>query len=324
MPLVRSSYVPPPWLRSGHAQTILPTFIPRRLEKWQQHERLELADGDFLDLFWQRAGHKRLALLSHGLEGSAHAIYIRSMARTLRRAGWDVLAWSYRGCGEDENRLRRFYHSGETSDLRLVIEHAARSYESLVLIGFSLGANLSLKCVGEQPAHPSVRAVVGISGPVDLASSARAIDGLRGNHLYQQRFLHSLKNKVLRKARRYPELRTMLAGRDGIAAVRTLTEFDERITAPLHGFADAADYWARASALPHLPSIGVPALILSARNDPLLGPQSFPEALAESSQHLHLEAPDHGGHVGFLDFRAGLQPWSERRALEFISDRIQS
>ena len=325
MPVVTSGYTAPRWLWGGHAQTILPVLLPRRLKPWDKHEQLELADGDFLELRWMRAlvseSHETrpLAILSHGLEGSVDAIYIRSMARTLVLAGWDVLAWNYRGCGGIENRLRRFYHSGETGDLHLVIGHAGKSYPRIALIGFSLGANLSLKCVGEVEPHPSVRAVVGISGPVDLASSALALDEKPANRLYQQRFLQSLKVKVLAKARRFPDLGEMLAGSDGVKAVRTLKEFDERITAPLHGFTNAEDYWARASSLPHLPKIRVPTLLLNARNDPLLVAPSFPEELAASSEHLHLEAPSGGGHVGFHDFRAGLQPWSERRVLEFLS-----
>lgn len=323
MPVLTSSYHAPRWLPGGHAQTIFPVFVPRRLTAWDKAERLELADGDFLELRWMSAKSKpqasRLAILSHGLEGSTEAVYIRSMAQSLAAQGWEVLAWNYRGCGGIENRLQRFYHSGESGDLRLVIEHAAQRHDQIVLVGFSLGANLSLKCVGEAPAHPSIRAVVGISGPVDLASSARALDEKKANRVYQQRFLHSLKAKVIAKSQRHPNLRDMLAGRDGIAAVRTLREFDERITAPLHGFTDAEDYWARASSLPHLEKITVPTLLLNAQNDPLLCTPSFPEELAHGSPFLHLEAPSHGGHVGFLDFRAGLQPWSERRVLEFIS-----
>lgn len=322
MPLLTSCYAAPRWLRGGHVQTILPVFLPRRSRRWDRSERLELPDGDFLELRWmlgQGSGGRPLALLSHGLEGSVDAIYIRSMAWTLAAAGWDVLAWNYRGCGGIENRLRRFYHSGESADLHLVIQHAAGLYQRIALIGFSLGANLSLKAAGETVPHPAVRAVVGISGPVDLASSAKAIDQRPANRVYQQRFLQSLKDKVVAKSRRYPDLREMLAGRDGIRAVTTLKEFDERITAPLHGFADAEDYWAKASSLPYLPNIRIPALLLSARNDPLLTEASFPEELARSSEHLHLEAPLNGGHVGFHDFRAGLQPWSERRVLEFLT-----
>jgi predicted alpha/beta-fold hydrolase len=318
MPLVTSHYRAPRWLRGGHAQTILPVLLPKRHPGRWSRERLRLPDGDFLDLFWLRQGANRLAILSHGLEGSAEANYMRGMAATLAAAGWDVLAWNYRGCGGVENDLPRSYHSGESGDLRQVITHAAREHSRIALIGFSLGGNISLKCVGEAPAHPAVCAVVAISSPVDLASSARVLDEDPRNRLYLHRFLKSLKVKTLRKSRRFPELRARLAGKDGIDAVTTIKEFDERVTAPLHGFENADDYWARASALPHLPNIQVPSLLLSARNDPLLAAPSFPEAAALQNPHFHLEAPAHGGHVGFIDFRAGLQPWSERRVLAFL------
>lgn len=320
MPLITSSYVSPRWLRSGHSQTILPVLLPRRFQKWQKRERLELADGDFLDLSWLQADHKRLALLSHGLEGSAEAIYMRGMAGTLYRAGWDVLGWNYRSCGGIENRLMRSYHSGESGDLRVVIDHAAQRYEKIALVGFSLGGNISLKCVGEATPHPSIVAAVAVSSPVDLASCARLLDEDPRNRLYLKRFLKTLKGKTLAKAKRFPILHEMLAGRDGLAAVQTIREFDERVTAPVHGFASADDYWARASSLPHLHRITVPALLLSARNDPLLGAPSFPETLAQNSAHLHLEAPPHGGHVGFLDFQNGLQPWHERRVRMFLDN----
>jgi hypothetical protein len=320
MPVIPSDYIAPRWLWGGHRQTILPVLLPRRFHPWQKRERLELADGDFLDLRWQQAGHTRLAILSHGLEGSVEAIYMRGMAQTLHQAGWDILGWNYRSCGGIENRLMRSYHSGESDDLRTVIAHAALKYEKIALVGFSLGGNISLKCVGETPSHPAVIAAVAVSSPVDLASCAKLLDDDPSNRLYLKRFLKTLKAKTLAKARRFPQLREMLAGKDGIAAVQTIREFDERITAPVHGFAGAEDYWARASSLPHLHRITIPALILSARDDPLLGEPSFPDALAQSSHHLHLESPPHGGHVGFLDFQNGLQPWHERRVRMFLDN----
>jgi predicted alpha/beta-fold hydrolase len=174
--------------------------------------------------------------------------------------------------------------------------------------------------VGEQAAHPAVKAAVAVSSPVDLASCARLLDEDPRNQLYLHRFLRTLKAKTLLKARRFPELRDRLNSSDGVNAVRTIREFDNRITAPVHGFADAEDYWARASALPHLAQIQISSLLLSAKDDPLLGEASFPEDIARHSPHFHLEAPAHGGHVGFLDFQAGLQPWSERRVRMFLDN----
>ena len=315
MPLITSAYRAPWLLRSGHLQTVLPLFLPRRYEGWRGDECLELPDGDFVSLHWRRGGRGRLAILSHGLEGSSEAIYVRGMAATLAEAGWDVMAWNFRGCGAEANRLPRSYHSGESEDLRLVVAHAARGYDRVALVGFSLGGNITLKYLGEAAAHAAVVGAVAISAPVDLASSAELLDARRGNRIYLRRFLRTLVLKMEAKALRFPEQVIV----QGARRIRTIREFDDRFTAPLHGFRDAEDYWARASSLPHLAKIRAPALLLNALDDPLLGAACFPEAAARNSEFLHLEMPRHGGHVGFLDFRDGLRPWHERRAAEFLN-----
>jgi predicted alpha/beta-fold hydrolase len=313
MPLVTSSYYAPRFLRGGHVQTVLPTFLPRRRLAQPHHERLELADGDFVDLRWHKTGHDRLAILSHGLEGSTQAIYIRSMAAVLLSAGWDVLAWNFRGCGGVENRLPRSYHSGESGDLRCLVEHAAPAYSQVALIGFSLGGNITLKYLGEQPPHPHVIAAAAVSAPVDLASSAHVLDARTDNRIYLRRFLNTLIVKMEAKAKLFPESFDVR----NIRHIRTIKEFDDRYTAPLHGFKDADDYWEKASSLPHLGKLTVPSLLLNALNDPLLTTASFPEEIARDSSHLHLEMPEYGGHVGFLDHR--LRGWHEQRVVSFIS-----
>lgn len=312
MPVVTSSYRAPRWLGNGHVQTVLPVLLPRRPAMPGKKEILELADGDFVELRWHLAGHRRLAILSHGLEGSAEALYIRGLARVLAREGWDVLAWNFRGCGGVANRLLRSYHSGESDDLRQVVNHAAGHYEKIVLTGFSLGGNITLKYLGEAEPPPQVIGAVAVSAPVDLTSSALALDDRPGNRVYLRRFLKTLTAKMVAKA-------GLFAGQldvSGIGLIRTIREFDHRFTAPLHGFLSAEDYWARASSLPHLPQIRVPALLLNAQDDPLLAAPSFPQGLAAESPHLHLEMPPHGGHVGFLDAR--LRPWHEARVAGFI------
>lgn len=314
MPVVPSDYRAPRLLRSGHVQTVLPVFVPRARPPQPRHERLELADGDFVDLRWYRAGHPRLAVLSHGLEGSAEAVYIRSMTAALLAAGWDVLAWNFRGCGGVDNRLPRSYHSGESDDLRQVVSAAAKTGQPMALIGFSLGGNITLKYLGESAPHPQVISGAAVSAPVDLTSSARALDDRPDNRIYLKRFLKTLIAKMEAKARLFPAaIQTQ-----GIRGILTIREFDHRFTAPLHGFLSAEDYWQRASSLPWLDQISVPALLLNARNDPLLDRPSFPEELAARSPHLHLEAPDHGGHVGFLDHR--LRAWHEHRVIGFLND----
>jgi predicted alpha/beta-fold hydrolase len=316
MPILHSRFRPPSLLGNGHAQTILPVVLPRRITLPFTRTRLELSDGDFLDLDWVRNRHARLAIIAHGLEGSSAQKYVRGMAGTLHAAQWDVLAWNFRGCSGEPNRLLRAYHSGDTADLAAVIAHAAADYERIALIGFSLGGNVVLKYLGEAPPQPAVFAAVAISAPLDLTSSARALDQRPDNRIYLRRFLEPLIAKIEAKALKFRgELDIK-----GVGAIRSFQEFDDRFTAPLHGFRDAADYWARSSARQFLPGISLPTLILNARTDPFLTIDSIPESEASAHSSLFLEAPESGGHVGFLDFTRGVQPWSERRVAEFLSE----
>lgn len=316
MPVIASRFRPASFLGNGHVQTILPVLLPRRLTLTFERERLELPDGDFLDLDWKRSSHPRLAILAHGLEGCSTQTYIRGMAAALASAGWDVLAWNFRGCSGEPNRLRRAYHSGETDDLRAVVARAESAYDRMALIGFSLGGNVVLKYLGEAPPHRAVMAGAAVSAPIDLAACARKLDQKWSNRLYLRRFLTSLAMKIEEKARLLPAQ----LDATGVRRLGTFQEFDDRYTAPLHGFRDAADYWARSSARPLLPRITVPALLLNARNDPFLAPEAYPWPEAENNAHFFLDAPESGGHVGFLDLRNGLQPWFEQRIVEFLAE----
>jgi hypothetical protein len=315
MPIVSSRFRAPFLLRNGHVQTILPVLLPRRVRASFVRERLELPDGDFLDLDWLRRGAGRVAILCHGLEGSSTQTYIRGMAAALAAAGWDSLAWNFRGCSGEPNRLPRAYHSGETEDLRAVVARAAAGYATIALIGFSLGGNVVLKYLGEAPPHVAVRTGVAVCAPIDLAACARKLDQRRSNRIYLHRFLVSLVDKIEAKAALFPDI----VDATGARGMRTFQQFDDRYTGPMHGFRDADDYWTRASSRQFLHRITVPTLLLQPRNDPFLAPQAYPWPEAEASQHLFLEAPESGGHVGFLDLRHGLQPWSERRCVEFLA-----
>ena len=314
MPVVTSTYKAPALLHNGHVQTIIGAFLRRRYRIAFDHERLELDDGDFLDLRWLRQGRDRLVILSHGLEGNAEQGYVRGMAAAANAAGWDALAWNFRGCGDDPNRLVRLYHSGATEDLKPVIERAAANHSRIALIGFSLGGNLTLKYLGEAPPHPAVIAGVAISAPVDLAASARMLDQRWTNRIYLRRFIGSLIAKVEAKALQFPSE----IDATGSRALRNFQEFDDRYTSRLHGFRDAADYWKRASARQFLHQITVPALLLNALNDPFLAPECFPFPEAEQSRCLFLEVPASGGHLGFLECVGGLRPWFERRVVQFL------
>ncbi len=318
MPVLPSSFRPPWYLRNGHLQTILPALYPRPVSLAFERERLDLPDGDFLDLDWVRSNRKRLAIISHGLEGGSKDACVRGMAAALGAAGWDALAWNFRGCSEEPNRLAGFYHSGETGDLTAVIARAAPAYERIALVGFSLGGNVTLKYLGEAPPHPAIVAAACISVPVDLAASCGVLDRRWGNRIYGRRLLKRLAAKVIAKAARYPQQLDATGALD----IRTFAEFDTRYTAPLHGFRDAADYWARSSARQFLPHITIPTLLLNALDDPLLAPECFPYAEAEANPALFLETPRSGGHVGFLDLDQGRQPWSEPRVVAFLAEKL--
>jgi uncharacterized protein len=313
-----SSYHPPLLLSNGHIQTILPALL-RRVEGVRYHrERIDTPDGDFLDLDWSRTGARRLAVLSHGLEGSSDRSYMRGMARALNIAGWDALAWNYRGCGGEPNRTLRFYHSGATDDLQVVLDHALGLgiYDELVLIGFSLGGNLTLKYLGEKEGaiDGRITRAVAFSVPCDLRSSAYAL-ARPANAIYMRRFLRTLTDKVRMKMIAMPG---QLEDRD-LAGMRSFLEFDDRYTAPLHGFRDAEDYWARSSCRPYLGGITIPALMVNAANDPFLAPECFPRREAALSACFYLEVPASGGHVGFMSSRPGGDYWMEERALRFLS-----
>ena len=318
MPLIEtSSYQAPRWLPGGHLQTIHPVLFRRSTHVTSMPERLELDDGDFLDLEWSGREARRLAILSHGLEANTKAGYIQGMAAALIRRGWDVLAWNFRGCGNGPNRLLRMYHSGATEDLHAVLSHALKHHpaEQIALVGFSLGGNLTLKYLGEQRFNLTdrLRAAAAFSVPCDLACSSRRLADL-SNWIYMERFLREMRAKIRLKDRMFPQQLDL----SGLENIRTFREFDDRFTAPLHGFRDAEDYWARNSCRQFLPHITLPTLLVNAANDPFLGPGCAPREEAAASAAFHFEAPQTGGHVGFPTIGNNGEYWPETRAAEFL------
>ncbi|MGE0772785.1 MAG: YheT family hydrolase [Cyclobacteriaceae bacterium] len=308
-------YTPPLLFFNAHVETIFPAIFRRVQLRPYIRERIQTPDGDFLDLDWLKGGFNQLAILSHGLEGNSSRAYIKGMARILHQAGFDVLAWNYRGCSEEMNRQLRFYHSGATDDLNLVIEHASPRYPKIALIGFSLGGNLTLKYLGEnRPIPPSICSAVTLSVPLDLHQSCMQISK-PSNRLYAMRFLISLKNKIKIKARAFPEL-----GIGNLQHIKTLIDFDDAYTAPLHGFRSAMDYYHRCSSIHFINQISIPTLIINARNDPFLGKACFP-AVADT-QSVSTSYPARGGHVGFTLFDQNGLYWSELRALQFIQQHV--
>jgi predicted alpha/beta-fold hydrolase len=320
MPLLEKTTYFPSWpYGNPHAATALPTLLRRVAMPGPERQRLELPDGDFLDLdcWWQEgdAGPGTVVLL-HGLEGSASRQYMLGMARAFGRRGWHVAGVNYRGCSGEPNRLPVAYHSGATADLRAVLDHLDCPERPVrAMVGFSLGGNMLLKYLGEEPDRvlPSLKAAAAFSVPTDLAAGERQLRR-RANRAYLRRFLRKLGVKVRQKARLFPE-QIDLAPLD---RVRWLYDFDDCYTAPWGGFAGADEYYRRCSSRQFLPRIRVPSLLVSAGNDPFLARECYPVEEARASRHFHLEIPDHGGHVGFR--QAGGEYWSELRAVQFVTE----
>lgn len=309
------SYQRPSILFNEHLETIFPALFRRVEIKPFQRERIITPDDDFLDLDWLTQQSKKLVILSHGLEGNSQRAYIKGMAKVFFQAGYDVLAWNYRGCSEEMNKALRFYHSGATDDLDVVVTAAIRKgYSEISLVGFSLGGNLTLKYFGEKSHHLSdvIRKAIVFSVPLHLHSSCLQISKPQ-NWIYSYRFLRSLKAKVKQKGLIRKELSI-----DRLDEIKSLIEFDDTYTAPLHGFQNAVHYYENCSSLYFLKSITRPTLIVNALNDPFLSKACYPDEFRDNSL-VKLETPNFGGHVGFSLFDQNGLYWSELRALDFIT-----
>ncbi len=305
-------YNPPAILFNRHLETIYPSLLRKVDFQSPEVERITTPDDDFLDIDWYHQGSSKCIVISHGLEGNSSRSYVLGMARAFFTKGYDVAAWNYRGCSGEINRQLRFYHSGATDDLHGVVCHAAKQYDELALIGFSLGGNLTLKYLGEGIVHPSVKKAVTFSVPMDLHMSSLEI-GKPGNWIYRERFLRSLKKKVREKAAIRKDLKI-----ENLDRIKTLMEFDNVYTGPLHNFKDAIDYYTKSSSIHFIPAIAIPTLIVNALNDPILSPSCYPLERFKENKKVHFEFPGRGGHVGFARFGKNSLYWSEMRALSFI------
>jgi predicted alpha/beta-fold hydrolase len=321
------------WLPGPHLQAVGARLLRSRGGVQYERERLELDDGDFVDLDWVvEAGGRHaderapLVLVLHGLEGSSSSDYVLSTHRALARHGIGSVALNFRSCSGEPNRLPRLYHSGDTGDIAAAIAHIRGRFSDRPLgaVGFSLGGNALLKYLGERGAagqeDAAPDAAVAISVPFDLSAGITALEQGLGP-LYQHYFLRRLRRKVRAK-------RATLDGHvdvDALVAVRRLRDFDDIGTSRLHGFVDSSDYYRRASSKPFLPSIRVPTLLIHAVDDPFLPGHAIPRAEVAANPFLEAVFPSHGGHVGFV----GGPPWrpvywAEQTAAAFLARRLRS
>ena len=313
-------YRAPRWLAGGHAQTIW-SYRLRRRSPPVARERIETPDGDFWDFDWLDApahSDAPVVALFHGLEGGSQSHYAGALLRALARNGWRGVVPHFRGCGGEPNRLPRAYHSGDHAEVGAMlaaIRRAIAPETSLFAVGVSLGGSALLNWLGRAGSNAvrTLRAAAAVSAPLDLMAAGIAI-GRGVNRVYTRHFLATLKPKSLAMAARFPGL--LDAAR--IRRVRTLWDFDDIVTAPLHGFAGTVDYWTRASSKPWLAKVAVPTLVINARNDPFVPAASLPTA-SEVAPAVRLEQPDTGGHAGFMTGPApGRIDWLPRRMLQFF------
>lgn len=310
-----SHYISPSWLTNGHLQTIVPAKLLKIPKVSFRRERWNCPDDDFIDLdFIDAPAAMPLVVLFHGLEGSSESHYARALMSAVRQRGWAGVVVHFRGCSGEPNRGPRFYHSGDSAEIDWVLRglHQQNPQRRLFVCGVSLGGNAMLRWLGEsQHQADFVQAACSISAPLDLAQGGAAL-GSGFNMVYTSVFLKTLKPKCLHKLTQYPGL----FNRERMLAARDLYEFDNIVTAPLHGYKNTEDYWHRASAKHILGDITLPTLVLNAKNDPFLPGRYLP---TEAAPSVTLEYPQHGGHVGFAaaEWPAN-NMWLPRRVLHFF------
>lgn len=319
MPVIEnSSYKAPLGLKNPHLLTVFPQVFRRVKGVNYSRERIDTPDKDFLDLDWCANGNSRCAILIHGLEGHSYRSYMLGMVKAFRNRWWDTVSMNLRGCSGEPNRQLRFYHHGETDDLDLVIRHTLnRGYQGIVVVGFSLGANQILKYLGEgrYVVPEKLLCSVAISNPCELFSCAVKMDS-RASDFYRIRFLKMLLKKMEQKQQHFSDKINL----DGFRRIKTFKEFDDRYTAPFHGFSDAEDYYRKNGCLQYLENVKSPALMISAADDPFLTSDCFPYDIARRNQSIYLEVTSGGGHMGFVSFNSSREYWHESRSLQFVRE----
>jgi predicted alpha/beta-fold hydrolase len=322
--LVDLLYCPPRWLPNNHAQTIVPALFARRPAVDYRRERWGTPDGDFIDLDWltdredgaAAAADAPLLVLFHGLEGSSDSHYARVLMAAARERGWRGVVPHFRSCSGSINLMPRFYHLADSDEVDWVLRRLRGVHRGpIVVVGVSLGGNVLLRWLGERCQDASfIAAAAAISTPLDVHAGGRALS--QGFAMvYTLSFLKTLKRKGLQKLDQYPGL----FDRDAMLASRTMYEYDNIVTAPLHGFRNAEDYWTRATTRPLLPHVAVPTLVLNARNDPFLPSAALPTR-AEVSEAIELDQPEYGGHVGFMTGPfPGRIDWLSRRIFSYLA-----
>ena len=321
MPIIHSSNYQPYFLyKNAHINT-MGTSLFRRVKSNYKRVRIETPDNDFLDLDFSLVNSKKLLIATHGLEGSSDSSYIKGIISMFNNQGWDAVGLNLRSCSGEPNRLFRSYHSGSSEDLDSVVKYVESkyNYESIYLVGFSLGGNITLKYVGENGSKLSkkIKAAAAVSVPCHLKDAGVVISQSK-NPIYIKRFLRTLIAKAIDKKKRHPYQEIDLAA---IKNSKNFFDFDNAFTAPANGFKDADDYWKKSSCKQFLPNIKTPTLLINALDDPFLSKTCFPFEEAEANPSFYFEATEKGGHVAFSSNAtfSGVF-WHEKRILDFFTN----
>jgi len=322
MPVFTSDFNPSLAFKNSHFNTIYrPLFMKDSIE--YERKRITTWDHDFFDLDFSIIGSKTLAILIHGLEGNSESKYMVSSANELNSIGVDTVSFNLRSCSGEDNLLLSTYHSGKTEDVDFVVKYVLENYdyENIVIVGFSLGGNLTLKYLGEQGDNlsPKIKGGIAVSVPIDIATAEIEMDKLK-NKFYIEVFFKTMKNKVLEKAYKFPEYKL---DKDKLFKAKKFKHLEHLYTVPVFGFKSPEDYWEKASSKPYLSKIQKPTLLINAKDDTFLSKECFPFDEAHNSKNFFFEAPNYGGHVGFMSsFKLSDNTWLEKRISRFIIENI--
>ena len=318
MSIISSSYIPPLIFKNAHINTVYKTLFYNNKIAYKR-VRIHTPDEDFLDLDFSFTNSETLVIASHGLEGSSNSKYIVSLATYLKSVQIDCLAINFRGCSGEDNHQLYSYNSGKTDDLETVIQYVLNNYnyKNIILVGYSMGGNITLKYLGENKEIPKeLKGACTISVPTDLEGSSNTLNHWQ-NTVYMQRFLRTLKKKGIHKYEKFPN---SILNKQNILNAKNFTDFDDAFTAPLFGYKNAQDYWTKCSSKQYISSIKTPTLIINALDDTFLSKSCFPINECKNHKLVHLEMPNYGGHVGFNSSPLKKDVlWSENRVYQFIN-----
>ena len=323
MPVFTSTFSPTIPFRNSHFNTMYRPLFMKDVATYQR-KRISTWDNDFFDLDFSFVQSDTLVVLIHGLEGSSESKYMISTTNELNGKGIDTVAFNLRGCSGEDNLLLSTYHSGKTEDVDFVVNHIldTYNYENVLLIGFSLGGNLTLKYIGEKGENisPIVKGGIAVSVPIDIASAEIEMEKLK-NKLYMEVFFKTMKNKILEKAHKFPEYKL---DKDKLFKATKFKHLEYLYTVPVFGFENPEDYWAKASAKPYLLKINRPTLLINAKDDTFLSRECYPYEEAENSKYFYFEETKFGGHCGFMSsFKPQENKWVEHRITRFIKENIE-